>query len=134
MKHRIGNPNPTVRSTITECTSTGIREIEVSADIGSIMEKKAKMLQEMQEQETGIKRVFFTAPKTGKQVEYIIRQKKPYNLFTVESVVGRLPDDLSGAYTSFTAAETAIKSYLATRKESYYDQVMAQENNVIADK
>lgn len=112
---------------ITECTSTGIREIEVSADIGSIMEKKAKMLQEMQEQETGIKRVFFTAPKTGKQVEYIIRQKKPYNLFTVESVVGRLADDLSGSYTSFTAAETAIRNYLATRKESYYDEVIAKD-------
>ena len=108
---------------------SGFAEVLVTANIEAIMQKKAEMLQEFEENETGIKRVTFTAPKTGQSVEYIITQKKPYNLYTVQSVLGRLPDVLSGSYTSFEKAEAAIKSYIATRKESYFDTTIAKEHD-----
>ncbi len=108
---------------------SGFSEILMTANIEAIMQKKAAMLQEFQENESGVRKVTFTAPKTGVQVEYIITQGKPFNLFTIEPVVGRLPNDLSGSYTSFEKAETAIKGYLATRKESYFDEVISKEAN-----
>ena len=103
---------------------SGFAEVLMTANIEAIMQKKAAMLQEFEENESGVRRCTFTAPKTGQSVEYIITQGKPFNLYTIQPVVGRLPNDLSGSYTSFEKAETAIKGYLATRKESYYDEVI----------
>ena len=114
--------------TITEATSTGIREVVVDYD-KQLLADKAKMLQLAEEQLTGVKRITVTSPKTGKSEGYIIRQQKPYNLFSVSLANGGpTPHDLNGTYTSFTAAETAIKNYISQRKESYYDEVIAKEN------
>lgn len=115
---------------ITEATSTGIREVVIFDYDAQLLAEKAKMLQLAEEQLTGVKRITVTSPKTGKSEGYIIAQQKPYNLFSVALANGGpTPKDLSGTFTSFAVAETAIATYVRDRKESYYDEVIAKELN-----
>ena len=108
---------------------SGFAEVYTTANIEAIMQKKAEMLQEFQENETGIKKIAVVSAKTGKSEDWIITQKRPYNHYTVARVgPGELPDALRGAFTSFVIAEAAIKNYVSTRKESYFDEVIAREH------
>ena len=64
------------------------------------MEIKARMLAEFEEQISGVKR----------HGEGVIRRRPGYNLYSVTHQ-GQTPKELSGWYTSFTAAEQAILEY-----------------------
>jgi hypothetical protein len=84
----------------------GVRMTVSNKKLDRIAEHKARMLAEFQEQLTGV-RVFG---------DWVIKRRAGYSLYGV-SKNGQTPRELEGWYTSFAAAEQAIREY-EERKDS----------------
>ncbi|MGE8941064.1 hypothetical protein ACO2I3_04055 [Leptospira interrogans] len=77
-------------------------------DLDAIAEKKARALQEFEENETGIRKVTIE----GQNFE-IRRVRGGFNLYTVHTAKGPVPKAFEGQhFTSFKMAEEAIRNYM----------------------